>query len=122
MDKEFLNELFLELKQRLWDDCHFGLNDEIIEFSGDLDEYGMPKISSIKHRPIEELYEIVDFAVGQKQEIDNEYLEDMPEKFKYLTFEYCDQLCNGGYIGDEYYGYVYYPLPNGQYMKVWYEC
>lgn len=26
------------------------------------------------------------------------------------------------YIGDEYYGYVYYPLPNGQYMKVWYEC
>lgn len=71
---------FLELKQRLWDDCHFGLNDEINEFSGDLDEYGMLKISSIKHRPTEELYEIVDFAVGQKQEIDKEYIENHNKK------------------------------------------
>lgn len=122
MDKEFLNELFLELKQRFGDGCQFGLNDEIIEFSDELDEYGMPKIDNIKYRPTEELYEIVNNPKGTKQKFDDEYLEDMPKKFKYLKFEYCDQQCNGGYIGDEYYGYVYYPLPNGQYMKVWYEC
>lgn len=33
--------------------------------------------------------------------------------------EYCDQSTNGY---DDYWGYYYFPLDNGKYLKVYYQC
>ena len=76
----------------------------------------------VEELPIEELYEIVDNPVGDKQEYNDLFLEETPDEYKFITYEYVDQQVNGGYSGDDYAGYIYYPLPNGKFMKVYYNC
>ncbi len=123
MDKEFLNNLFLWL-QELYNNTtggQFGEYDEI-ETYGDINENGYPEIIKIEKRPIEELYEIVDKPKGTKQEFEDECYDDIPTAYKFLTYEYCDQWRNGGYSGDDYAGHMYYPLPDGKFMKVYYSC
>lgn len=73
-------------------------------------------------------YEIVDKPLGDKQEFEYEALDenrnpiDRPEEFKYIDHEYCHQIVNGGITGDDYSGYLYYPLPSGKYIKCHYVC
>ena len=72
-------------------------------------------------------YEIVDKPAGDRQDFEHEVLDDLiitklPKDFEYIDYEYCDQQVNGGYTGDEYSGYLYFPLPNGKYLKCHYEC
>lgn len=72
--------------------------------------------------PTEDYYEIVDEPQGDIQEFSGD-LDKAPAEYReFLTCEYCDQFVNGGYSGDEYQGYMYYPLPNKKYMKVYYSC
>ena len=73
-------------------------------------------------------YEIVDKPLGEKQNFNHEPLDskeeiiEMPEEFKYIDHEYCDQQVDGGMRGDEYSGDLYFPLPNGKYLKCHYDC
>lgn len=69
-------------------------------------------------------YEIVDEPEGEKQEIDidESRVDEIPEEYAFLTHQYVDQTTNGGYTGDEFDGYLYFPLPDGKYMKVYYHC
>ena len=70
-------------------------------------------------------YEIVDEPSGVKQSFDHETLDEkeelieMPEEFKYIDHEYCDQHC--GICGDDYSGNLYFPLPSGKYLRCHYE-
>ena len=71
-------------------------------------------------------YEIVDTPLGDRQNFDHEALEGkeeliaIPEEFKYIDHEYCDQHC--GICGDDYSGNLYFPLPSGKYLRCYYEC
>lgn len=71
-------------------------------------------------------YEIVDTPLGDKQAFDHEALDEkeelieLPEEFKYIDHEYCDQHC--GICGDDYSGNLYFPLPSGKYLRCHYEC
>lgn len=71
-------------------------------------------------------YEIVDKPLGDKQKFchdaadENGELMDVPEEFKYIDHEYCEQHC--GVCGDDYYGDLYFPLPSGKYLKCHYDC
>ena len=69
-------------------------------------------------------YEIVDEPKGEKQEIDIEEsrVDEIPEEYAFLTHCYVNQTTNGGYTGDDFDGYMYFPLPDGKYMKVFYSC
>lgn len=69
-------------------------------------------------------YEIVDEPKGKKQEIDIEEsnFDAIPEEYSFLTHQYVNQTTNGGYTGDEFSGDLYFPLPDGKYMKVYYNC
>lgn len=69
-------------------------------------------------------YEIVDKPKGHKQEIDIEEsnFDTIPEEYSFLTHQYVNQTTNGGYTGDEFSGDLYFPLPDGKYMKVYYNC
>lgn len=73
-------------------------------------------------------YEIVNEPRGSRQPFvhealdENDDLMETPQEFKYIDHEYCDQWQNGGMEGDSYAGDIYFPLPNGQYMKCYYEC
>ena len=104
MDKEFLNNLFLWLAEQFQKDVggQFGFVNE--------------------EGPIENLYKIVDEPEGDKQEYNDTFLENIPDEYKFITHEYVDQYQNGGYTGDDFAGYVYYPLPDGKFMKVHYSC
>lgn len=125
MDKEFLNNLFLWLAEQHMKDVggQFGhWNEREIFSDTEKDEYGCPKFLGVEELPIEELYEIVDNPVGDKQEYNDLFLEETPDEYKFITYEYVDQQVNGGYSGDDYAGYIYYPLPDGKFMKVYYNC
>lgn len=63
-------------------------------------------------------YLIVDEPLGTKQDIDPKL--ELPKEYAFLIHEYCDQWRNGGYSGDSFAGDLYYPLPNGKYMKIEY--
>lgn len=72
-------------------------------------------------------YEIVDKPLGDKQSFDHDF-EDIygneikiPDKFKYIDHEYCDQH-SYGLEGDSFYGDLYFPLPTGRYIRCHYQC
>lgn len=69
-------------------------------------------------------YEIVDEPKGKKQKIDLEEsnVDKIPEEYAFLTHRYVNQTTNGGYTGDDFSGDLYFPLPDGKYMKVFYQC
>lgn len=69
-------------------------------------------------------YEIVDKPKGTKTEIDIEEsnFDAIPKEYSFLTHQYVNQTTNGGYTGDEFSGDLYFPLPDGKYMKVYYNC
>lgn len=125
MDKEFLNNLFLWLAEQFIknDGGQFGYwNEREIYSDTEKDEYGCPKFLGIEERPIEELYEIVDKPIGEEMDT-NEEFEEIPQQYQtFLTKYYVDQWQNGGYSGDDYAGDLYYPLPDGKFMKVYYNC
>lgn len=125
MDKEFLNNLFLWLAEQFIknDGGQFGYwNEREIYSDTEKDEYGCPKFLGIEERPIEELYEIVDKPIGEEMDT-NEEFEEIPQQYQtFLTKYYVDQWQNGGYSGDDYAGDLYYPLPDGKFMKVYYSC
>lgn len=57
----------------------------------------------------------------QYGEIFWEYAEivDKPQGTEQDNGEYCSQSTDGY---DNYWGHYYYPLDNGKYLKVYYEC
>lgn len=71
-------------------------------------------------------YESVDEPSGVKQPFDHKALDEkeelieIPEEFKYIDHEYCDQHC--GICDNDYSGNLYFPLPSGKYSKCHYEC
>lgn len=73
-------------------------------------------------------YKIVDEPVGQKQKFNHEALDEndnfmeIPEEFKYIDHEYCNQWRDGGCEGDSFAGELYFPLPDGKYLECYYEC
>lgn len=113
MNKEFLNSLFVFL------------NEEYQKQTGGIfgiDNYDCDEEGNCIPAKIEDAYEIVDKPKGGKQEYNSEYIEEISEKYPFLTYEYVDQFVNGGYSGDNFEGDIYYPLPNGQFMRVPYSC
>lgn len=72
-------------------------------------------------------YEIVDTPHGEKQGFEHDFEDkqgnvlELPEKFKYIDHEYCDQR-SYGMEGDSFEGELYFPLPNGKYMRCHYQC
>lgn len=116
---EWLNEyyLFLERLNEETNDCAVFGNEPFNEI---WDENGYVGESE---KIIEKQYEIVDTPKGDRQELDEETDELIPDEYKsFFNHEYCDQWRNGGYTGDDYAGDMYYPLPNGQYMRIAYSC
>ena len=67
---------------------------EIMEYLNDNSSYGITGI--------------VDKPEGEKQKCDCVLFD----------FEWVDQ--HAGYCGDDYYGHIYFPLPSGKYLKVFY--
>ena len=119
LTKEWLNEyyLFLERLNEETNDCVYFGNEPFNEI---WDENGYVGETE---KIIENQYEVVDTPKGKRQELDEETEELIPDEYKsFLNHEYCDQWRNGGYTGDDYAGDMYYPLPNGQYMRIGYSC
>ena len=81
-----------------------------------------PKDKHLPPRVTKNRYSYVWKPKGTKQEFEDECYDDIPTAYKFLTYEYCDQWRNGGYSGDDYAGHIYYPLPDGKFMKVYYSC
>lgn len=62
----------------------------------------------------------------------NEALEDNSWDFSVVTkpvgeYQDCygyfvDQYCNGGYSGDEFRGWICFPMKNGKFLKFHYSC
>ena len=116
LTKEFLDEYFLFLEKNYLEEVggFFGNNtwDDGWDWETDSEIQGWT-------RDLSKQYNIVDYPKGDKQELEG----DIDEKYKlFLTHEFCNQTTNGGYTGDEYAGELYYPLPNGKYMEISYDC
>lgn len=45
---------------------------------------------------------------------------DKPQGLKQRNGDYCDQ--RRGYCEDDFYGYYYWLLDNGKYLRIYYEC
>lgn len=55
-----------------------------------------------------------DFSVVSKPSDEAEYQDG----YGY----YVNQYCNGGYSGDEFRGWIYFPMKNGKFLKFHYAC
>ena len=44
------------------------------------------------------------------------------DPFPWTTFEYVYQYCNGGFVGDDYAGFVYLPIAKNKYLLFQYQC
>lgn len=52
-------------------------------------------------------------VTGTRQESDHDYFDHL----------WVDQEAGGGITGDDFYGFMYIPIPNeGHYIKIWYNC
>lgn len=100
INKEFLDSLFWYLRKRFLKE---GSDNFGCYWLDEIDKNNLP-------------YKIVDKPDGTKQKF-NCY----SKKYKhFLKYEYCQQWT--GMSCDDYEGYLFYPLPNGKFMKIWYNC
>jgi hypothetical protein len=50
----------------------------------------------------------------------DEDIEDLSDDFDYLKTVWVDQYCNGGYIGDDFAGWVFIKITDIKYLKFHY--
>lgn len=112
MEKENVNELL----NGIYDDIN-AKNNEVLtkvlnEFGGEF-RINVDEVLEINELVDFKPYEIVDSYKGDK--------EDEEEFCGSLDFIYIDQWRNGGYIGDDFAGDIYIPLPDGKFLKAMYQ-
>ena len=56
-------------------------------------------------------------AHGKLEIVDNPKIEPQMEDWGSFVHILVDQYCNGGFIGDEFAGYIYIPIKKGKYLK-----
>jgi len=56
-------------------------------------------------------------AEGKLEIVDNPGIKPQEEDWRSFDHVLVDQYCNGGYVGDDFAGYVYIPIGENKYLK-----